>query len=569
MQPRPGVVSLEGVDRRRPDPADHDAYRGVPAGGFRTALALALAPDERRPSTDRWNRPAHCRAVLLSAVAYTVAVTALASWRGPGISPDSVAYASAANGLVEAGALTMFDGEYLRFFPPGLPLILAGLGMLGVPLGLAATLLNCVAASGTVVVTERIAARATGSPVLAAACAVTLAVSMGFLSVNAMLWTEPVVGLTTAVWLLLLQRLYARAGLIRADGMALALVITIASTYRYAAIWMIAVTALSVAVVYWRRGRGRALALSALVAAAAAVGLAGVAVENARHGIGPLGHRAPSTSDGLDVGQQVLTGLGALVVNTDDAPVPLLWAAGTAVIAAVMILLARAGRSWRWRWRSGWLRHPLTPLILATTAYWAFLVASELTTAINGIGFRLLYPILPAMVVLGVLGVRNLLVGSRRPAARRLWQLRFRVFAAYVTALACVGIGWAFDAADRGIQYNRVALRDEAWIPVVRQLPVDAGLISNDPYAVHWLTGRTPVHPSFGLDFYANGDSDERARTLCSLVYDTPDTYLLWLGDGATKGVQDFAAMGFGTTEVSTGDGYSVFDVDGCYRLDR
>jgi hypothetical protein len=547
------------VDRRPPVPAARDAYLRLPAAGARPARALA--PDERRSI--------HCRTLLIAAVLYTVAVTALASWRGPGVSPDSVAYASAANRLAEAGTLTMFDGDYLRFFPPGFPLTLAGLTLLGLPLGIAATLLNCLAASGTVVVTERIAARATGSPVLAVACAVTLAVSTSFVSVNAMLWTEPVVGLTTAVWILLLQRLYANAAMTRADGLALALTITVSYSYRYAAVFMIAVTALSVAVVYWRRGPKRALARSALLAAAATIGLVGIAIENARHGIGPLGHRAPSTLDASDVGQQVVASLGALLLDTEDAPITLLRAAGVAVLAAVVVLLARAVRSGAWQRRSTWRASLLTPLVVATVAYWAFLVASQLTTAINPIGFRLLYPILPAMVVLGIVGVRALLASARRPLVRRLWELRFAMFAAYVTVLACTGIGWAFDAAYRGIKYNQVSLRDDTWIPVVRQLPSEAGLVSNNPYVVHWLTERTPVHPSFGLDFYANADPDERARTLCALVHDTPDTYLLWLGDGATEGVRDFAAQGFGTTPVSTGDGYALYDVDGCHRLDH
>jgi hypothetical protein len=561
-----------GVDGRPPDDlARREAYGRADATVAAAGRpAQVLVPAERRTADARRTQRRHCRAVLVGAVCYTVAVTVLGTWRGPGVSPDSVAYASAANALVESGTLTMFDGGYLRFFPPGLPLTLAGLSWLGVPLGVGVTMLNCIAASGTVVATERIAVRATGSPVLAAGCAVALAVSMGFVSVNAMLWTEPIVGLATAVWILLLQRLYANAALTRADGAALAVVITVAYTFRYAAIFMLAVTALSVAIVYWRAGRVHALASAGRLAAAASIGLAGIAVENARHGVGPLGQRAPSTQDGVDVGWQAVTGLGELLLNVGTAPLWLARAAGLAVVGALVSLLVRGIRSRRsQRWSATRLDSPLTPLIVAATAYWAFLVASELTTAINPIGYRLLYPILPVMVVLGIVGVRTLMAESRRQLVRRLWHLRFHLFASYVTVLACAGIGWSCYAAGHGLQYNQVGLRDDAWIPVVRRLPSDAGLISNDPYRVHWLTQRSPVHPSFGLAFYADGDPDERARMLCSLVYDAPNTYLLWLGDGATKGVRDFATLGFGTTPVSTGDGYSLFDVDGCYRLDR
>jgi hypothetical protein len=547
-------------------PADDLAHREGYGRGPTGSTPL-LAHDERHATAYRQTRQAHGRAVLVAAVAYTVVVTALATWRGPGISPDSVAYASAANGLTETGALTMFDGGYLRFFPPGLPLTLAGLSLLGLPLGLAVTVLNCLAASGTVVVTERIAARATGSPVLAAGCAAILAVSMSFVSVNAMLWTEPVVGLTTAVWVLLLQRMYASGGLTRADGVTLALLITVSYTFRYAAIFMLAVTALSVAIVYWRRSPARAVALAGLLSAGAAIGLAVIAVENVRHGVGPLGHRAPSSLDGTDVGWQVVTALGELLVNTDAAPTLLTGAAGLAVVAAVAILLVRACRSWWERPSRAWLTSPMTPLVLATTAYWAFLVASELTTAINPIGYRLLYPILPAMVVLGVLGARALMTGSRRRLVRRLWQLRFTVLATYVTVLACAGIGWSFDVADKGVRYNQVSLRDEAWIPVVRQLPADAGLISNNPYLVHWLAERDPVHPTLGLAFYADGDPGERARDLCSLVRGDADTFLLWLGDDAAEGVRDLAAWGFDTAPVSVGEDYGLYDVNGCLGL--
>jgi hypothetical protein len=271
--------------------------------------------------------------------------------------------------------------------------------------------------------------------------------------------------------------------------------------------------------------------------------------------------------DGTDVGWQVVTGLGELLVNTDAAPTLLTGAAGLAVVAAVAILLVRACRSWWERPSTAWPTSPLTPLVLATAAYWAFLVASELTTAINPIGYRLLYPILPAMVVLGVLGARALMTGSRRRLVRRLWQLRFTVLATYVTVLACAGIGWSFDAADKGVRYNQVSLRDEAWIPVVRQLPADAGLISNNPYLVHWLAERDPVHPALGLAFYADGDPGERARDLCSLVRGDADTFLLWLGDDAAEGVRDLAAWGFDTAPVSVGEDYALYDVNGCLGL--
>ncbi|MGH3452997.1 MAG: hypothetical protein ACRDP2_01180 [Nocardioidaceae bacterium] len=510
-------------------------------------------------------RRSHCRAIVLAAVGYTVVVTLLASWRGPGVTPDSVAYASAARELAQTGTLTIFDGGHLRFFPPGLPLTLAGLTMLGIPLGVAVTGLNCLVASGTVVATERIAVRATGSPVLAAACAAVLAVSMGFVTVNAMLWTEPIVGLTTALWILLLQRLHANGALTRADVVALVVTITVSYTYRYAALFMLVVTAVSVALVYSRRGRRRAVATSLLVTGGATIGLAAIAVENLRHEIGPLGRRAASTLDGGDVAGQIVTSLGALPVNSDEAPLPVLGVAGSAVVAGLAALLVRAHRARPWRRPSGaWLVSPMTPLVIATSAYWVFLVASELTTAINPIGYRLLYPILPAMVVLGVVGVRTLVVGSRRSFARWLWQIRYAVFAAYVTVLACAGIGWSFAAADQGISYSQVSLRDEPWVDVVRQLPSDAGLISDNPYLVHWLTGHEPVRPAFGLDFYASGDTEGRADFLCLLVHDRAETYLLWLGDDATKGVRDFANLGFSTTPVEIGVDYALYDVTSC-----
>jgi hypothetical protein len=528
---------------------------------------------ERRPlgATAAAYRPAAAdrrspyRAVVFAAVGYTVVVTVLASLRGPGVSPDSVAYASAARELAETGTLTMFDGGHLRFFPPGLPLTLAGLTMLGIPLGVAVTVVNCLAASGTVVVTERVAVRATGSPVLAAASAAVLAVSMGFVSVNAMLWTEPVVGLTTAVWILLLQRMHPDGALTRADAVALVLTITVSYTFRYAALFMLVVTAVSVALAYWRRGRRQAVATSLLVTGAAAIGLAAIAVENLRHGIGPLGRRAASTLGGDDVAWQVVASLGALLVNSEAAPLPVLGVAGTGVIAGLGVLLVRAHRARPWRRSSGaWLGSPMTPVVIATSAYSVFLVASELTTAINPIGYRLLYPILPAIVVLGVVGVRTLVIGSRRPLARWLWQVRYAALSAYVTVLACAGVGWSLAAADQGVRYNQVSLRNEPWIEVVRQLPSDAGLISNNPYLVHWLTDHEPVRPAFGLDFYASGDTEGRAHFLCSLVHDRAETYLLWLGDDAMTGVRDFANLGFSTTPVSIGVDYALYDVTGC-----
>jgi hypothetical protein len=67
--------------------------------------------------TDRTVVGACCAVAMLLAV--------VATWKGPGLSPDSVVYLSTGVNLADEGELQNLSGTDLTLFPPGLPVVAA------------------------------------------------------------------------------------------------------------------------------------------------------------------------------------------------------------------------------------------------------------------------------------------------------------------------------------------------------------------------------------------------------------------------------------------------------------
>lgn len=507
------------------------------------------------PRRTRWWR----LAVAFAAV-YSVTLAAVSSWQGPGIGPDSVAYVSSAQNFLAGNHLTMFNGQPLVFFPPGLPLALAGLSRAGLTFEDGAMLLNCLAAAGMVLATWYLALKVTRSDPVAALAGIAFAVSTASLSVQAMLWTEPVAGLAMTVWLILLHRIYTARALSATSVAGVVVTSALACSFRYAGVCFIPVTLVVVFAALRHRGTARASVSAAAVATSASLGLAAVAVRNLSLGAGPLGERAPSEQSVVDVLKQYPVVLGRLVVNSENAPEH-----DALVVGLVFALALAAG------WLCGLLTSPSVaaphdesgstlPVWVAVAVYWLFLGASQLTADINPINYRLVYPILPATVV-AVSVLMQRLARSRRESVlgQPLARWVAGCMGGVLLAVSVMGVGPSVANARTGIRYNEVGLLDEPWINPVRLLPPRAGLVSDNPYLVYWLTGRQPLQPAIGLEFYGAATPEEHEATLREFIRTRPLTYLLWLGDDVDAGLQALNAAGISTTPAVLRESFALF----------
>ncbi|MGI8613954.1 MAG: hypothetical protein ACR2KL_08460 [Nocardioidaceae bacterium] len=468
--------------------------------------------------------PWWCRLAVLAAVAYAASALVVATRQGPGISPDSVAYASTALNLAGNGHLTSFDGQRLSIFPPGLPLLLAGFDWIGVGVETSAVVLSVVSAVVVVLGTRCLARTAGLSPTLAALASLFVATNLGLVAVNAMLWSEPLFCAATAVALVALQRIHQRRALTTGPLIVLTAAAGVAQLLRFTGVVLVPITGLIVVVAFRSRGPAAALVRAAGAAALTALGAVVVATLNVLSGNAAAGTRSrTSFYNPLELLEQLVQTVGGYL--TDDLTPP----TARIVIGALLLVLLGAGLTLSLR--GGWRRvldAPALLIVVFTAGYVGFLILSELVTVLNPIEKRLLAPAFAPLVVCVLLAVqtlsRHLAVASRARAVGGLASL-------VVVALLAVATGsWAVDAGRLGLRYNAVALRAAPWIEAVDVLPLGVPVISNDPYGVRWLTGREPVLPAPGIGYYFPVSFEDRVEQVAASVRASPRAYLVLFG---------------------------------------
>src|SRR4029453_11048613 len=73
-----------------------------------------------------------------------LALALIATWKGPGLSNDSVAYLSAGVNIADSHGITTLDDRSLTVFPPGLPVIAASGETVGLGVEMTARLVSVV-----------------------------------------------------------------------------------------------------------------------------------------------------------------------------------------------------------------------------------------------------------------------------------------------------------------------------------------------------------------------------------------------------------------------------------------
>lgn len=429
-------------------------------------------------------RPAASLAVVAAATALLVLVAAR---EGPGITPDSVTYASAARSLAQSGALTTYTGETLTIFPPGYPGILASMIAAGVDLESGVVVLNAVCAALSVWLAYTLARFALDSHGLALLTASVAGLSASSVGVFRMLWSEPPFNVLVTAVLMVLARVVSRGQVSWWEAVTLSTAVSLATTLRFAGVTLIPIVGLGLLLAHRTRGWRHALMQALLISAVSGLGLGAVVARNLLLGVAPLGDRSAAERSLADVFRDSLLALGNYLV-------PATWTLGAVAAGLVVLGLLTSAAA-----RVVWDRDAVLLIVAAfSAAYWGVLVHSQLTTRIDAINARLLLPVLAPMCVLVLHAGRMLVRGaqrhlSARPAAWLTAQIALLVL--FLTFTLARSVALAVVDAEGGLGYNKkTSLRSELALSV-RTLPEDAGIASSDAALVYWVSGRAPVLP--------------------------------------------------------------------------
>jgi hypothetical protein len=475
--------------------------------------------------------------VLVAFAVLAVAILAVSTHLGTGVGGDATTYIYSARDLITGKGLGLIGprGEFrlLPYFPPFFPLALAGLGLLGFDLTLAAQWLNIALLGGLVWLSGALIYRVTHAGFLSLLLALLLAVSPILIPVYSWAMSEPLcifLGFLGLMWTLdYLKTVEKRAALVL-GGLAAGL----SFLTRYSAVAFLAAGLLGILVLSretWRKRIKDGLLYAVIGALPMLVWLSidlaqtttvsSRSIEGAgrmlQQFLGAWGYLRDTILNWL-LPNSWLTSppyprlLNGIVLIVFVAGMAAWFALATRTAARRLPEKGRADE----RLLLGWL------LVFFIVIYLAVVVVVyAVTFPTIDINSRMLSPVYVAFLWL----IADLVCLSGD-----LWPLRNRLRPALLALLA-LGAIWFGARSERivaqnyalGLGYNSLEWRSSATIQAVKALPSGALIVTNEQTAVLYLTGRAsypmmePFQADTGAPFttYGNGnlenDPAERA----------------------------------------------------------
>jgi hypothetical protein len=488
-------------------------------------------------------------AVLCLLVAMPVVLVLLASLRGPGISVDSVDYASAAQSLANSGGLLTFTGVPLTNFPPGYSALLGLLAATGISIETVAVCVNAVCVALLVILTYLLARSTVASANIALAAAAIVSLAASTVRVYSMLWSEaPFTALALAT-LLVLTRALGRSSIRVRDYVILALGASLATSMRYVGFLLIPVIMVGVYLIEQQRGRARGAVAALIAGAAASIGLIVVAARNLALDAAPLGERFPGVRT-IEAGiKDTIFTLGSYVAPPETTTL-------TAEVGVLIGLCIVVGAWSALRARN----RGLVLLGLFVAVYWAVMWWSQASTRLDTISDRFAAPVLAPMAILAIVGIRATWAALTRDAGHRpRLALLLRAGATLVVA-AVLGLSvlhsvqYSRASGSDGVGYNSAESLDSPLAESLAGLRPGDGLASNEAARAYWISRRTPLLRIPSADFtWPPGQAQRDLEALQQAVADGSVGYLAVFSDVPdTLTPEQLADAGIPTEVVST-----------------
>jgi len=458
------------------------------AGAGQTSQALGS------PAAAWTGRPDRLVTGLLAGVAMVLAGVATA--KGPGLSPDSVAYLSTGINLAGSHGLLMLDDGPLTVFAPGLPMIAALGDLIGVGAVTTLRILSIASFGAIVALGGEVLRRTVRTREIALGSTALLALSPALLGISQMAWSEPPFVALTLVFLLRLSSVWERRSLTRADTAILAGSCWVAFLLRYAGMALIAMAGITLLIVLRPLGRRALGQVAAFGALSATVPVAWM-LRNLATDHTILGPRRPSPDSLADVAHGTAATVGGWILPVSgvvSARLAALGVAGTLVVTVGVAATMRAGTTHDTHGTRAGSRPAVLCCALFVVVYSSYLMASTLTTAISLPNSRYLSPVYVPLVALAAVAAETIVERLVRP--RRSTVLVVLALGAFVVGQGFTTVRDARDSAARGIGLGSTAAIDSAVAAVAGQLVErtdDAMVYSNDPSALWAATRMQPI----------------------------------------------------------------------------
>lgn len=459
-------------------------------------------------------------ASALPALAGMLLVLTITARSGPGVTPDSVAYLSAARSLLDGEGFRAPDGEPYVSFPPLFPALIAAASLGVFDLTAAATALVAVSFGVTILVTGWTAGRTTGSSIAALIAALAVLLSTPVLDAALHIWSElPFMAFTMLCLGALALPNTRSPGRSSATATIAA---ALATLTRYIGVTL---TLTHVLTVLTRPGTAKVARLRG--AAMALLGLIPLLLWLVRNQLvsgTPTGERYPAVVSFDENARAAIESLLGWLVPI-DAPMRF---RALLVLLLVVALLAILLPSIRDASRARRLLWTCLPFAGFCTLYLIYLILAASITALDPIDNRLIAPLLPAAIVLTITLIAVAATSSER------WRTAGQIGA---LALLCL---WLVASAPNTVRLVQRATSDgiagyadSTWqrsqtlAYLQAQLP-SAVIYSNDPFAITYHTDRQArlsprTHPYRSPNATVDDITDLRAALASG-----DDVYLVW-----------------------------------------
>ncbi|MFT3806880.1 glycosyltransferase family 39 protein [Arenimonas sp.] len=397
--------------------------------------------------------------LILLGVLMAALVVAGTPW-GVGMTPDSMAYAAAAQALVDTLDFLALPPKW----PPLLPLLLAAATAISDDVLVGGRWINALAGACNLALAAYLLRRCGAGAIAACCLALLLAVQPGFLHMHLVLWSEPMFLAFALLDVVALERVLSRPGDARWRAL---LVVACAGAMltRYAGVFLLLLNAAALLLHDGEGTRVARLRVLLLTSVLPLLPFLAWLAFNASRGAGSLGRslawHPPGPAHFADA-NRVLSGW--LHLPRAAGPVVVL-----VLLAAAIWLVRRSVR--------GRAERSSMPMIVAlyALAYAAFILFSiSLLDFQTPLDERILFPLLPIALAVAV---------ACLAAIRRKWLSRVGLAMLVVAFALNVPAGLLFWSISRseGIGFASHSVRDMYILRWMRQVPANWPLLSNAP----------------------------------------------------------------------------------------
>lgn len=468
---------------------------------------------------------------MLALAAVAAAATWVATRHGPGMSPDSVTYLSAARNLASGHGYTDFTGQALTNFPPGFPSLVASTRVLGASVTTGARIVNAVSFAAIVLLAWVLVRRHVSSLLIALGTTALVALSPALINIASNAWSEPLYCALVLAFILALEHATAPGGHQARSIGAAAVLAGLAFLVRYVGLSLLIVGSLALVISSYREGvraAARRLAVFWTVGLLIPVWwLLRNAGSGTRFVLGP--RVAAPDSWGSFIGQFLDSVLGLFRPSGTSI---------TTLLVVVMLGLGGLG-AYATRHRRTDPARPRTPRVLSLVLYvavYSVVVIASGKTAGASVDQRIVTPLYVPALILGAVLLAVTIQMLSRFSERRLVVLAsglaVAIALAYGTsnAVAFASQTWKNGETARG--YTQKNSAGYELVRSVEALGPRAFVATNRPWTLFAATGRQPIVPSPGVVAPELSLTPIGVSQLASQACNRP-VYLAWFTYGA------------------------------------